>query len=73
MGYYLKTQLGRPTFKSDGPIKSDSQLESFIESISEWENYAGIIYLDSKNHSEYAASGHVDLIFEDSDKAPYMY
>jgi hypothetical protein len=73
MGHYLKTTLGRPTFKSNGPIKSDTELETFIDEIIKWKNYGGLIYLDSKNHKEYGATGHVDLIYEDWGNDPHIY
>ncbi|KXH80533.1 T6SS effector amidase Tae4 family protein [Chryseobacterium kwangjuense] len=73
MGTYLKQKLGTPTFKSDGPIKSDEALENFIKKIEGWKDYGGIIYLDSKNHKEYGATGHVDLIYEDWGNDPYIY
>ena len=73
MGAYLKTQLGSPTFKSNGPITSDESLETFVNEVTKWKNYGGIIFLDSKNHKEYQATGHVDLIYEDWGSDPYIY
>lgn len=72
MGHYLKSQLGVPTFKSNGAITSDKQLEEFIEEIEKWKDYAGLIYLDAKNHKEYGATGHVDLVYEDWGNDPYI-
>lgn len=73
MGYYLKNQLGIATIKSGGIIKSDAQLEAFIDDIADnWKNYKGLLYLDSKNWKDYQASGHVDLIYEDWGNDPYI-
>ncbi|KPE51752.1 T6SS effector amidase Tae4 family protein [Chryseobacterium indologenes] len=66
MGTYLKQKLGTPTLKSDGPIKSDDELDTFIAETKKWKSYGGIIYLDSHNYEEYGATGHVDLVYEDS-------
>lgn len=73
MGAYLKKALGKPTLKSDGPINSDEQLDLFIQKIEKWEDYKGILYLDSSNPTAYGAGGHVDLIYEDWGSDAYIY
>jgi hypothetical protein len=73
MGNYLNQTLGSPQIKTLGPVTKDSEIDDLMKKFEMWDNYGGIIYLDSKNHKEYGATGHVDLIYEDWGNDPYIY
>ncbi len=66
MGSYLKRLLGTPTFTSNGIIEDDDHLEKFIDKFDQYTEYGGLIYIDSLRPTGYEASGHVDLVIEES-------
>lgn len=64
MGGYLKEKLGEPTLYLKR-LTSDN-LDEFIKKLAEYKNFKAIIYLKAGDPSEYgAATGHVDLLYED--------
>jgi hypothetical protein len=72
MGYYLGKKLGTPSIATSGPVTKDSEIDDLMKEFEKWSDYKGIIYLDSKNHKEYGATGHVDLIYEDWGNDPHI-
>lgn len=66
MGAYLNQQLGTPTLATRGPVRKKSSLTEFVDALGKWSGYKGLIYLDAKHHGNYGASGHVDLIHENT-------
>lgn len=72
MGFYLSQKLGSPSIQTDGPVTKDSEIDALMKKFEKWKGYKGIIYLDSKNHKVYGATGHVDLIYEDWGNDPHI-